>query len=186
GSTSNATSAPQTETVIIDVAPTLSGVTASASWTEETAATTLSPSVTVTDTDSTLMSSATVSIAGGTFAGDQDVLAATTTRPSIRARSISGTETLVLTGLDAKAHYQQVLDSVTFHAGENPTDYGSNPTRTVTWTVADDLLQSSSAQTTTVSVVNVNDPPTLSGTANPPLPAHRRAGTRADAATPRG
>jgi hypothetical protein len=161
----SATSSPQTETVLLGNPPTLSNVAASAAWTEEGAVTTLSSNVTVTDTDSTLMSSATVSIAGGTFAGDADVLAANPSGTSITASYSSSTESLVLTGLDTKADYQTVLDSVTFHAGENPTDFDSFPTRTVTWVVADDLGVPSAPQTTTVSLTNVNDPPTLSNVA---------------------
>src|SRR6202007_556948 len=44
------------------------------------------------------------------------------------------------------------------------TDYGSNPTRTVTWTLNDGSA-SSTAVTETISVSNVNDPPSLSGIA---------------------
>src|SRR5262249_4041029 len=55
------------------------------------------------------------------------------------------------------------LDSVTFLAGENPTDFGSNPTRTVTWTVNDGA--NSATQTSTVSITAINDPPTLTGVA---------------------
>jgi ELWxxDGT repeat protein len=165
GQGSNNLSTAQTETVNVtpDIPPTLSGVASSAAWTEEGATTTLSSSVTVTDPDSTQMSSATVSIAGGTFAGD--VLAATGTA-SISVSYDSATETLVLTGLDSKASYQSVLDSVTFHAGENPTDFGSQPTRTITWVVLDQLGIASTAVTTTVGITNVNDPPTLSGVAS--------------------
>ncbi|SEC28489.1 protein of unknown function [Rhizobiales bacterium GAS188] len=169
GGSSNNFSTVQTETVSVppaDIPPTLSNVAASAAWTEESAATTLSPSITVSDPDGVNTdNSATVSITGGTFAGDGDVLAATTTSTSITASYNSTTETLTLTGSDTLAHYQQVLDSVTFNAGENPTNFGLNPTRTLTWVVADHLNVLSTAQTETVSITNVNDPPTLSNVA---------------------
>ena len=44
----------------------------------------------------------------------------------------------MLSGSDTLAHYQQVLDSVTFvTASENPNNYGAAPSRTVTWTLDD-------------------------------------------------
>src|SRR5262249_9784715 len=45
----------------------------------------LSPSVTVTDPDSVTLAGATISVTGGPFAGDGDVLAATTAGTSITA-----------------------------------------------------------------------------------------------------
>jgi hypothetical protein len=167
GSSFNLSTA-QTETIAVtpaDFPPTLSGVAANASWTEEGAVTTLSPGISVTDPDSTQMSSATVSIAGGTFANDQDVLAAVTTGTAITASYNSSTETLILSGSDTPLDYQHVLDSVTFHAGENPTDYGSNPTRTVTWLVKDQLGVGNAPVTTTVGITSINDQPTLSNVA---------------------
>src|SRR5206468_3620668 len=95
--------------------------TANGSFTENGPAVTLSPAVTITDPDSLNLAGATVAITGGTFAGDGDVLAADTTGTSITASYDSATETLTLTGADTFAHYQQVLDSVTFvTASENP------------------------------------------------------------------
>src|SRR5262249_17463222 len=94
-----------------------------------------------------------------------DVLAATTTGTSITASYNSTTETLTLTGSDTLAHYQQVLDSVTFNSTSiNPTNYGSNTTRTVTWVANDGSGPSnlSAPATTTVSITAVNDAPALS------------------------
>jgi autotransporter passenger strand-loop-strand repeat protein len=160
-------------TDVTDVAgPYVSGLAATASFTEEGAATTLSPSLSVADTNGNTLVSATVSISGGAFAGDGDVLATSTTGPSITASYNSTAETLTLTGTDTLAHYQQVLDAVTFSAGENPTNFGSNPTRTVVWTLNDGSgtanggAQISTPVTSTISVTNVNDPPTLSNVAS--------------------
>ena len=65
-------------------------------------------------------------------------------------------------------HYQQVLDGVTFNSpSHNPTDYGSAPTRLVTWTVNDGAASHSTASaTSTINITAVNDPPTLAGTGN--------------------
>ncbi len=145
--------------------PTLSNVASSAHFTEEGSAVTLSNAVSITDTNSTSLASATVSITGGTFAGDGDVLATSTSGTSITASYDSSTETLTLTGSDTLADYQTVLDRVTFNSTSlNPTDYGSDPTRAVTW-VVDDGTSASTAQTTTVTVTAVNNPPTLGSVA---------------------
>ena len=160
------TSAPQSETLAFDQPPTLSGVAATAQWIEGAPPTTLSNSVTISDPDGVNTElSATVAVTGGSFANDGDVLAANVAGTSITASYNAATETLTLTGSDSLANYQTVLDSVTFSSGHNPTDYGSQPTRTVTWVVADHLGAPSAPQTTTVSVTAVNDPPTLSNVA---------------------
>ena len=147
--------------------PTLAGA-ADATFVETGPPVTLSPSVAAIDPDGTTLASATVAITGGTFAGDGDVLAARTLGTSIIASYHSDTETLVLTGSDTLAHYTQVLDSVTFgSSSHNPTDFGSSPTRVLSW-VADDGSASnnlSTAQPTTVTITPVNDPPTLSNVA---------------------
>jgi hypothetical protein len=171
GGASFALSTAQTTTVtVVNVndAPTLNNVATSAHFTEEGAAVTLSNAVSVIDPDNLALAGATVSIATGTFANDGDVLAANTTGTSITASYNSTNELLVLSGSDTLAHYQQVLDSVTFNAGENPTDFGSNLTRQVTWVLNDGVSSNnlSAVATTTVSITNVNDAPTLSGVAS--------------------
>src|SRR5262249_23642317 len=146
--------------------PTLSNVAASAGYTEQAAAVTLSSALAVSDPDSLTLADATVKIAGGAFAGDGDVLGVTTSGTSITASYDAVTETLTLSGVDTLAHYQSVLDSVTFSdASDNPTNYGSNPTRTVTWVVDDGAASNnlSTPQTTTLNVTAVNDAPTLAG-----------------------
>src|SRR5262249_46512862 len=142
--------------------PTLTG-TANASFTENGPPVTLSAAAAVSDPDNQTLASATVAITGGAFAGDADVLAANVAGTSITALYNAATETLVLSGSDTLAHYQQVLDSVTFvTASDNPTNFGVNPTRTVTWTLNDGSASNATTSvTTTVSVTAVNDPPTL-------------------------
>ncbi|MBV8980470.1 MAG: VCBS repeat-containing protein, partial [Acidimicrobiia bacterium] len=180
GGSSNNLSTAVTSTINItniNDAPTLSG-TSNASFTEEGGAVTLSGSVAVGDPDDINLSGATVKIVGGTFANDQDVLSANTAGTGITASYNSSTETLTLSGIDTLGHYQSVLDTVTFNAGENPNDYGSNPTRTVTWTVMDPSgtanggVNVSAPVTTTVSITNVNDPPTLSNVASSAAVGH--------------
>ena len=146
--------------------PTLTATAGTVAFTEGQAKT-LSPSVTVTDPDSLDLASATVKVVGGTFAGDGDVLTASTVGTAITASYNSSTETLTLTGSDTLANYQIVLDKVTFASGSNPDDYGSQKTRTVTWVLNDGSGSNnlSTAQTTTVSVTAINDPPALTSVA---------------------
>jgi hypothetical protein len=83
-------------------------------------------------------------LAGGTFTGD--VLAATTAGTNTSTSYDSSNERLVLSG----------SDKVTFAARENPNNFGSNPTRTVTWLLDDGSGSSatSTVATTTVSITN--------------------------------
>jgi FG-GAP-like repeat len=156
GSASNNTNAPQFTTVAITAindAPTLSNVAGAANVLPQQTIT-ISPALSVSDPDSFTLSNATVKITGGTFVGDGDVLAATTAGTAIAASYNSSTETLTLTGTDTLAHYQSVLDSVTFDStSSNPTNGGNNKTRTVTWTVNDGSGSNnlSTATTTTIS-----------------------------------
>src|SRR5262249_26047764 len=103
---------------------------------------------------------------GGTFAGDGDVLAANAgvlATTAIAASYNASSETLLLTGADTLAHYQSVLDTVTFFdASDNPTNFGSNASRTITWIAANGGNASSPAPTT-LGITAINDPPTLAG-----------------------
>jgi hypothetical protein len=145
-------STTQTTTVNISVppGPLLGNVAASASYTATASATTLSPSTTVSDPQSAKLVSGTVSITGGKLSGD--TLAAATSGTSITASYNASTEVLSLTGSDTLAHYQQVLDSVTYtSSNQNPTNSGADPTRTISWAVNDGTLNSA-AQTTTLNI----------------------------------
>src|SRR5262245_60618949 len=95
-------------------------------YTEGAAPLTLAGNLTITDSTSTTLESATISISGGTFAGDSDVLAASTFNiPLITASYNPSTETLTLSGHDTLAHYGQVLDSLVFSStSNNPTNFG--------------------------------------------------------------
>jgi ELWxxDGT repeat protein len=175
GAASNQLSAQQITTLsiaAINDPPVLSNVAGTVQFTEEGGAVTLSNAVTISDPDNVKMSNATVLITGGGFTGD--VLSAAGTA-SISVSYNSATETLTLTGTDTLANYQAVLDTVTFNAGENPTNYGSNPSRTLVWMVNDGSgtanggTQVRTPVTSTISVTNVNDPPSLSGLVGTPV-----------------
>ena len=159
-------SAAQTTTVAItavDAAPVLSNVAASASYTEQGAATTLSSGTVVSDADNATLASATVSISSGFLAGD--TLTAATAGTTITASYDGATGVLSLSGLDTLAHYQSVLDSVTYaSSSQNPTNFGADTSRTISWVVNDGTL-SSAAQTTTVAITAVDAAPVLSNVA---------------------
>ena len=127
-------------------------------------ATTLSSGTTVSDPESANLVSGTVSITSG-FAFTGDTLAATTTGTSITASYNASTGVLSLTGSDTLAHYQQVLDSVSYSSSsQNPTNFGADASRTISWVVNDGTLNSAT-QTTTVNITAVNNPPVLGNVA---------------------
>src|SRR5262249_37368180 len=134
--------------------PTLTNVATTAQFTENGAGLTLSGAATVSDPDNQNRVGATVAITSGTFAGDGDVLAASTAGTNITALYDPNFEILFLSGSDTLAHYQQVLDSVTFKTtSDNPDNLGSSPTRTVVWTLNDgSASNATTTATTTVSV----------------------------------
>src|SRR5262249_24566340 len=122
--------------------PVLSNVAASASYSAGATATTLSSGTTVSDPDSANLVSGTVAISSATFLTG-DTLAAVTTGTSITASYSTSTGVLSLTGSDTLAHYQQVLDSVSYSSSNlNPTNFGADPSRTVSWVVNDGTLNS--------------------------------------------
>src|SRR5262249_55086803 len=139
GSASNNTNAPQFTTVVITAvndAPTITA--AAAAHVQPGHTVTVSPTAAVSDVDSLTLAGATLAITAGPFAGDGDVLAANVAGTSITASYNPATETLTLTGSDTLAHYQQVLDTVTFNStSPNPTNFGANQTRTLTWVLND-------------------------------------------------
>ena len=112
---------------------------------------TLDSGLTVTDIDNSTLSGATVSIAAGFLAGD--VLSATTTGTSITQSYNSATGVLILAGSDTLAHYQSVLNSVTFGSVANARNNGTDPSRTIDWSASDGTSQSAVA----TSTVNIPD-----------------------------
>jgi hypothetical protein len=139
-------------------APALGGLS-NASYTASGAPVALSLGATVTDLGSTTLTSATIQISAGTFAGDGDMLAASTTGTAITASYNTGNEALMLSGSDTLADYQTVLERVTYSStSADPTNSGHNTTRTVTWTVNDGGF-SSSPQSTTITISLPNSGP---------------------------
>ncbi|HKE60333.1 MAG TPA: Ig-like domain-containing protein [Pyrinomonadaceae bacterium] len=157
----------------LDTAPTLTVVTASPTYTEQQSSPTtvqLISSATANDIDARSLTDqlagATVRISSGFFQG-VDTLSFTP-GGGISGSYNSTTGVLTLTGVSSFSNYQTVLASVRFQAtGDNPTNYGTNASRTISWAVSDGLL-TSDEQSSVVTVVGVNDPPVnTNGGANP-------------------
>jgi large repetitive protein len=110
------------------------------------------------------LASATVRISSGFLSGasHQDTLTFTNSG-GITGSYDSTTGILTLSGPATFSAYQTVLQSVHFtDSGDNPTNYGTDQSRTIAWSVSDGLL-SSAEQTTSIAVVGVDDPPVNNG-----------------------
>jgi VCBS repeat-containing protein len=132
---------------------------------------------TITDTDGDHLAGATVQITGGKFSSNE----ASTSDDHLGYGAglqvsglISGTnitlswnaasETLTLDGYDTLANYQLALAAIRFWStGDNPTNYGLNTSRTITWTLDDgtpDIPAGGvNSGTTTITIADVNDAP---------------------------
>ncbi len=158
-------SAQDTALIQIDVPPAVGNTGQTVGYTEQQT----SPSAVVIDNDLTVtdadapgagaqIHSATAKISSGGFAGD--VLAAGALAAGITASYDSGTFTLTLSGDGSLTDYQAALQAVTFAStSDNPTDFGADTSRTVTWTVTDNFDVASSPATSFISVTAVNDAP---------------------------
>ncbi|HEY1542442.1 MAG TPA: DUF4347 domain-containing protein, partial [Xanthobacteraceae bacterium] len=148
----------------LDQQPTLSITTSNPTFTESisnpasannTPVAVLS-SATAGDPDNSAVVSATVSISSGFFAGDKLTF---TNNHNITGSYSSSSGVLTFSGVDSFIDYQNALASVTFTStSENPTNFGADASRTLSFTVNDGLLDST-AQTETVAVVGTNDAP---------------------------
>ncbi|MBF6620471.1 MAG: hypothetical protein ITG02_09615, partial [Patulibacter sp.] len=164
GSTANATSAPITTDVTVTAvndAPTVVAGGASPSYSEGASPVVVDPGVSVVDVDDTEIVSATVSIGAG-FDSADDRLALPAV-PGLTATFSSVTGVLTITGAATEAVYQAALRAVTYvnDDGDDP----STAARSIVFSVNDGDLDSASA-TTTLTVVGVNDAPTLAGGGN--------------------
>ncbi|MBV9240880.1 MAG: hypothetical protein JO314_02630, partial [Acidobacteria bacterium] len=165
-----------------DQLPTLTSLNGTATHASElgSAVTLLTGAPTITDTDGDHLSSATVQITGGTFSSNEtsandDHLTinalASGTSGNLSFSYNSATETMTITGYDTWANYQAILALVKYNTtGHNPTNYGNNLTRTITWTASDGARNvpntAQNSGTTTVTIDAVNDAPVNNGVAS--------------------
>ena len=154
-------SAAATSTVNVGAPVVVAGATAS--FTEQGAAVVLDAGLTLTDNDSTNQASATVSISSGFFAGDTLNF---TDQNGISGSYDGSTGVLTLTGSSLVANYQAALRSITYSsASDNPTNFGTSASRTITWTANDGTLDSTPA-TSTLNITAVDDAPVLAAGAS--------------------
>ncbi|HEY6434417.1 MAG TPA: calcium-binding protein, partial [Acetobacteraceae bacterium] len=130
--------------------PVLSGGGNTVSWTLFGPNTVVDSGLAAADTESSTLSSATVSVTAGLLAGDRLNF---TNQNGITGSYNAGTGVLTLTGTASLANYQAALESITYSSTSlTPTNLGGDPTRTVTWQVNDGTANSN----TITSTVDVN------------------------------
>ena len=157
----------------LSLSPTPSHAIEQGAWLDLTASSTSS------DPDGGYYIGATVQITAGTFSALESsanddhlsVLDGVTNRTSgtvagtnIAVSYDSVNEKLTLTGYDTIAHYNTVLGNVQYQAtGDNPTNFGANPTRLISWQVSDGSANvpfgAQNSGTTALTIDAVNDPP---------------------------
>ncbi|MEH2135616.1 beta strand repeat-containing protein [Nostoc sp.] len=140
------------------IPPTITSTSASALGYTENAITAIDSNITVSDTDSPNLASATVSISSG-FVSAQDILAFTD-QNGITGSYNSSTGVLTLTGSSSVANYQTALRSITY---TNSSDNPDTTPRTVSF-IVNDGTASSTALTRNINVTAVNDVPVATGT----------------------
>ena len=125
-------------------------------------AVTLEPALTADDPDGTELDGATVTITDFVVG---DVLAFTAAAGSGITGGFAG-GVLTLTGTASEADYQTTLQSVTYRStSDNPTNFGTDTSRTISWTVNDGTQDNSVAASTTVNITAENDAPALANVA---------------------
>ncbi|MFZ0269061.1 M10 family metallopeptidase C-terminal domain-containing protein [Caulobacter sp.] len=156
---------------------TVTGAGTAATEQAASATTLLSGSPTIVDNEGGYLIGATVQITGGTFSSNENStsddhlgygagmqITGTIAGTSITVSWNASTETLTLSGYDTIAHYQTALAGLVYWAtGDNPTNYGANASRTITWTIDDGtpgvLAGSVNSGTTTINITAANDAP---------------------------
>ena len=140
-------------------APVVTPSGGSSTYTEDTPATTVDPSLTLSDADSSMLFSASVAITGN-FATAEDLLTFTP------IGGITGTYSAVdgvlrLSGTGSVADYETVLRSVKY---QNTSNDPTGASRTIAFSVRDNADVKSNIGLRTVNVTAVNDAPVI----NPP------------------
>ena len=149
------TSGAQAFTITVNApnaSPVVTTTVGNLAYTENAGAVAIDPGLTVTDSDNTDLTGATVAITAG-FVSAQDTLAFTN-QLGITGSYNSGTGVLTLTGTTTVANYQTALRSVTYQNGsDDPT-----ASRTITFTATDGISTAGTA-TRGIAITAVNDGP---------------------------
>ncbi len=113
--------------------------------------------ITIAEFDTGLISGASIQISANYRSGE-DLLMFTNTA-TIAGSWNAATGTLSLSGLDTASNYQDALRAVRY---QNLSEAPDVATRTLTWTAFDDTANASNSVSRDVTIVSVNDLPTLS------------------------
>jgi large repetitive protein len=134
--------------------------TGTLSYTENQAAAAIAPALTLTDADTTSLTTASVQISAN-YVNGEDLLAFSNTA-TITSSFDAATGTLTLTGTDTVANYQAALRSVSY---ADNSDNPSTAARTVTFTADDGQATNhlSAGSNHTINVTAVNDAPANNG-----------------------
>jgi uncharacterized repeat protein (TIGR03803 family) len=129
-------------------APVLSGGGNSVNYTPQGAAVTVDAGLGVSDGESATLAGATVAISAGFLAGDTLNFA---NQNGITGSYNASSGVLTLTGSASLANYQAALESVAFSSTSgNPSDWDTDLSRTVSWTVTDGTLSSNTIASTII------------------------------------
>ncbi len=143
-----ATSNPVNSTLNFDNAPTIVAG-ASVIYPQNGIPVALDPDLTIADPDNATLSGATVAITSGFLAGDTLNFSG---QNGITGDYQAGTGVLTLSGVATVANYQTALRSIAYSFDGDPTNGGTNPDRTIGWTVSDGIA---SSDTTSSSVATL-------------------------------
>ncbi|XP_078656153.1 uncharacterized protein LOC144902533 isoform X2 [Branchiostoma floridae x Branchiostoma belcheri] len=136
-------------------APTLSSVSTAVSFTEERPPVAVSPSVTVSDVDSTILASATVAITNHIDLGWEILNVSTSTSLFSDFNATSGV--LYISGVASVEEYHTTLQTVTY---QNTKDEPSTEARVLAFSCSDGITESIPLNIT-VNITAVNDPPSI-------------------------
>ena len=145
------------------MAPVVTTSTGTLAYLQNQAATPIDPGVTVTDSDSTTLTGATVSLLGPSFNPSQDVLGFTP-QSGITGSYSATTGILTFSGTASVAAYQTVLQSVTYFNSSNFPNGGllAAVSRTVKFTVNDgDAINGIDSAFRSIVITPINHAPTL-------------------------
>ncbi|MCB2180939.1 MAG: tandem-95 repeat protein, partial [Desulfobulbaceae bacterium] len=145
-----------TATIRVNDIPELSGGS-SLTFTENGAAVRVAGLLTITDNDDSTLDGAVVAISSG-YDRDHDILNYGLSG-GVTGSWDAGTGVLTFSGTATKSTYQDILRSITFESLGDDVDGGS---RTISFAVNDGLADSD-AETSTVTVIPVNDAPEVTG-----------------------
>jgi hypothetical protein len=128
-------------------------------YTENDAPTAVAPAFDIVDVDDTTIDGATVALSANYWNGEDEL--AFTDQSGITGSWDATTGTLTLSGTAALTDYETALQSVTY---ENLSDDPSSAVRTIEVDVVDPAADPSNVDTRTVTVVPVNDSPSITTT----------------------